>query len=210
MDISSLSTEQIDALREVGNVGAGHAATALSSMVGRRIAMQVPQADILDLPTASELIGGAELKVCAVYLEVKGDVPGHVLFLLPEEDSRAMVDLMLHRAPGSTQELDDLAHSALGELGNILVANCLVAMGELCRLSLVPSPPSLALDMVGAILDGIVTELSMASDAILVLKTDFHLAVEDAPEVEEIRGYFLLFPEAYAVDTMLRALGCTP
>lgn len=208
MDIASLNKEQIDALREVGNIGAGHAATALSTMIGRRIAMNVPKANILDLAAASELIGGSEIQVCAVYLEVSGDVPGHVLFILPKNGSKLIVDLMLGRTPGSTVELDELSYSALGELGNILVANCLVAMGDLTRLNLIPSPPALAFDMVGAILDGIVTELSMASDSILVLETDFTLAIEDFPAAEEIQGYFLFFPDAGSVDKMLRALGC--
>lgn len=202
MNIAALSNLQLDALREAGNIGAGHAATALSKLLRQKIPMSVPRAALIPLPEVSGLLGGSETNVWAVYLQISGDIEGHMLFLLPSESAGLMIDLMMGQISGSTHTVDELGGSILGELGNILTSNYLVALADLAKLRLLPSIPHLAQDMIGAIIDGLVAGLSISSDTVLVIETEFAFA-----EAGSLIGYMLMLPSPESLERLLQSLG---
>jgi chemotaxis protein CheC len=195
-----LDDRQVDALREVGNVGAGHAATALSQLVGRAVSLRVPKVEVVPFPKVSAILGGPESEVAALYMRVFGDTRGNILIVFRPEDLSALTGLLVGRQPASLHSLSDLERSAILELGNILAGAYLNAISHLLQLSLIPSVPSLAIDMVGAVLQAPVIEISRVADSALVLQTEF----EEAQC--RFRGHVFLLPDPQSLDAMLDAL----
>ena len=118
-EMLKLSPMQLDALREIGNVGAGNSATALSQIINRKIDMSVPDVAIMPLDEVPDVVGGPDVMVVGVFLRVYGLAPGSVLFLLPKESAFYLIDMLMGKERGQTQSLDFMDESALMEIGNI-------------------------------------------------------------------------------------------
>ena len=200
-DIMELTPVQLDALREIGNVGAGNSATALSQIINHRIDMNVPQVSIVPITDVPDLVGGPDVMVAGVFLRVYGAAPSNILFLLPQESAFYLVDMILGKPHGDTKTLDFMDESALMEIGNILAGAYLNALFNLTKLSLLPSIPALALDMAGAILSVVLIQLGQMGDHALVIETEFQ-ADEDG-----IKGHYFLVPDPGSLDTILTAVG---
>ena len=200
-DILNLSGMQLDALREIGNVGAGNSATALSQIIQRKIDMSVPQVSILPLADVPDVVGGPDVMVAGVYLRVFGPAPGSILFLLPRESAFALVDMLMGREYGHTETLAAMDESALMEIGNILAGAYLNALSFFTNLTLLPSIPALAMDMAGAILSVILIQLGQMGDHALVIETEF------SSEVEGVKGHFFLIPDPGSLSIILSAIG---
>lgn len=201
-DIMKLSALQLDALREVGNVGAGNAATALSQIINRKIDMTVPQVAILPLGDVPDVVGGPEIMVAGVYLRVFGPAPSSILFLLPRESAFALVDMLMGRERGLTDHLDSMDESALLEIGNILAGAYLNALSFFTKFTLLPSIPALAMDMAGAILSVILSQLGQMGDHALVIETEFSTEGDGG-----VKGHFFLIPDPGSLGTILAAIG---
>ena len=145
-DVASLSANQMDALREIGNVGAGNSATALSQIINRRIDMNVPRVSIVPLGDVPDLVGGPDVMVVGVFLRVYGKAPSNILFLLPRDSAFYLVDMLMGKKRGDTQKLDFMDESALMEIGNILSGAYLNALFNFTNISLLPTIPALATD----------------------------------------------------------------
>ena len=150
IDEFNLTPNQLDAMREIGNVGAGNAATALSQVLNKKIDMNVPKVSLIPIEEVPDLVGGPDSLIVAVFLRVYGKAPGNILFLMPKENAFFMVDDLMGRPHGTTQELGEMEVSALKEVGNILTGSYLNSFFHFTNISMVPSIPSLALDMAGA------------------------------------------------------------
>lgn len=200
-DILKLSPLQLDALREIGNVGAGNAATALSQIVNRRIDMTVPRVSILPLGEVPDVVGGPDAMVAGVYLRVFGPAPGSILFLLPRNSAFYLVDMLMGRTKGDTQFLNTMDESALMEIGNILAGAYLNSLAYFTQLTLLPSIPALAIDMAGAILSVILIQLGQMGDHALVIETEF------TTEFDDMMGHFFLIPDPGSLTTILTAIG---
>lgn len=200
-EIFNLSPLQLDALREIGNVGAGNAATALSQILNKRIDMTVPQISILPLGEVPEVVGGADAMVAGVYLRVYGPAPGSILFLLPRDSAFYLVDMLMGRAHGTTVELNAMDESALMEIGNILSGAYLNALSHFTKLTLLPSIPALAMDMAGAILSVILIQLGQVGDHALVIETEF------SSDNDGVNGHFFLIPDPGSLGTIMAAIG---
>ena len=201
-DIMNLSLLQLDALREVGNVGAGNAATALSQIINRKIDMTVPKVAILPLGDVPDVVGGPEIMVAGVYLRVFGPAPSSILFLLPRESAFALVDMLMGRERGMTEHLDAMDESALLEIGNILAGAYLNALSFFTKFTLLPSIPALAMDMAGAILSVILSQLGQMGDHALVIETEFSTEGDGG-----VKGHFFLIPDPGSLGTILAAIG---
>ncbi len=194
-----LTPLQLDALKEAGNIGAGNAAMALSGMVKTKIMVHVPQAVVLPLDHVVELAGGPEKVVAGIYLSVSGEAEGRMLLLLPEESARQLIRMVLPGEP--TDHLSELARSALQEVGSILTGSYLNALGSLTGLTLRPSVPAFALDMVGAVIDLILVELGESDDEVLVIETTFDLGGLATG------GHMVFFPDMGSLESILGRLG---
>ncbi len=196
-----LSANQLDALREIGNVGAGNSATALSQIINRRIDMNVPKVALVPLDAVPDLVGGPDTIVAGVFLRVYGKAPGNILFLLPQKSAFYLVDTIMGKKQGETQKLDFMDESALMEIGNILAGAYLNAFFTFTQISMLPSIPALAMDMAGAILNVVLVQLGQMGDTAMVIETEF-LSEDDG-----INGHFFLVPDPGSLETIISAVG---
>ena len=200
-DEFSLNDVQFDALREIGNVGAGNSATALSQVINRRIDMNVPKVSLVPLDMVPDLVGGPDTIVVGVFLRVYGKAPGNILFLLPQQSAYYLVDTLMGKPHGATNKLDFMDESALMEIGNILAGAYLNAFYTFTNISMLPSIPALAMDMAGAILNVVLVQLGTMGDQALVIETEF-LSEDDG-----INGHFFLVPDPGSLETIMNAVG---
>ncbi|MBC7252866.1 MAG: chemotaxis protein CheC [Actinobacteria bacterium] len=194
-----LTPLQLDALREVGNIGSGNAAVALSTMVDKKVMLSVPRASLVPLVKVSDLVGGAETPVVGIYLHISGDASGSMLLLLEESSARELARLMVSGAEGG--EMTVVEQSALQETGSILAGSYLNALSQMTGILLKPSVPGFAMDMAGAIIDFILVEISQSEDYVLVIETEFDVLQH------KIRGHLILFPDLGSLDIILGRLG---
>jgi chemotaxis protein CheC len=186
---------QLDALRELANIGSGTASTALSSMLGRSVDISVPTAEALPFADAVDAVGPAERVVTGVVISVHGDMVATVLLLLGEVDAAHLCKLL------GVDPADELAVSALGEIGNIVGASYINALGAMTGLNMEPDPPQSATDMLGAIVATVLASSAASDDIALVLDSD--LTVEG----EDCSVSFLLVPSRGGVEELLSRLG---
>lgn len=198
-DLRALTPQQLDALREVANIGAGHAATALSQITDERIMISVPQLTIAPLGDVPNQVAGPEEPVAAVLMRMEGDLQGLTLLVLPRPIALRVAGLMMRR---TVTTLGPIEESAIKEAGNILAAAYLNALADFMRMTLLPSPPSLAVDMSDAVLNSTYLEISQGSEFVFCVESEFQLQDHG----ERLRGFFLLLPDAPSLQAILRAI----
>lgn len=200
-EIEKLTELQIDALKEASTIGSGHAVTALSQLLDKKIMITVPEVKVIPVKEVPEILGDPEAPVTAACLRILGDASGHILLLFPQSSALDLVDLILKQPIGSTKELSEMGESVLKEVGNILTGSYLCALTEFLGISLLHSVPSLAFDMIGAILDSIAIEMQQETNYALCIETEF---METNTSI--VRGYFLLIPDPSSLRLILKAL----
>jgi chemotaxis protein CheC len=193
--VTRYSDLQLDALRELANVGSGTASTVLSGMLGRSVDISVPSVNVLPMADAVGTIGDAEVEATGVVLGVVGDMSASVLLLFSPSDAEQMCALL------GVEADSEIGVSALMEIGNIMGASYLNALGAMTGMALEPTPPAAATDMLGAIVETVLAERAGAGDVALLLDSD--LVVEDS----DASVSFLLVPDAGGVDLLLARLG---
>ena len=199
-DIRKLKALQLDALREVANIGAGHAATALSQMTGQTIMISVPRINIAPLEDIPNQVGSEEEPVAAVLMKMLGDLTGLALLVFTQPTALRVAGLMMKK--DNVTELDEIGQSALKEAGNILSAAYLNALSEFMGMILLPSPPSLAIDLSDAVMSATFLEVAQGADFVFCVETEFQLKESN----ESLRGFFLLLPDLGSLTAILRAI----
>ncbi|MDR7315978.1 chemotaxis protein CheC [Brevibacillus nitrificans] len=191
---------QFDVLREIGNIGAGHAATALSKLMSKEIDMKVPQVSIIPFDEVADCVGGAENVVLTVFLRVEGDCPGNMFFILDLDSAKHLLQ-QITGIEKDVYEWGEFEISALHEIGNILTGSYLSSLADFTHLNLQPSVPALAVDMAGAILSYGLIELGQAGDFALTIDTAFFEGNE------LVKGNFFLIPDPDSLPILFRSLG---
>lgn len=199
MDLE-LNELQLDALKEVGNIGSGNAATALSKMLNKKIDMAVPQVDILPYEQMIERIGNEDDTVVAVLLAAYGDAPGNLLFIMNYEKAHEFSRTLLS---GFEEISDELYMSVFQEIGNILGNSYINAMCKLTGLDLQTSVPSVAVDMLTAVLSSSFMDAEQFGEKILAIDTNFI----DESESLESGGNFFYIPRPNSLNMILQKLG---
>ncbi|MGD8191036.1 chemotaxis protein CheC [Brevibacillus ginsengisoli] len=193
---------QLDVLREVGNIGAGHAATALSKLIRKEVDMKVPQVKIISFDQIADFVGGAEEVVVTIFLRVEGDAPGNMFFIVNFDSARNLLkELMGIEKADDDDIFSEMELSALQEIGNILAGSYLSSLADFTKLNLQPSVPALAIDMAAAILSYGLIELGRAGDFALTIDTAFFEGNE------EVEGHFFLIPDPDSFKILFSALG---
>jgi chemotaxis protein CheC len=166
-----LSAVQADAIQELGNIGAAHAATTLSQMLGSTIEMSVPAIRVVDLAKLGEYMG--EESAAMVAFELQGDIPhgGYILFYITRESAVRMTNTMLGLT-GINRPLSEMDESALLEVGNIMVSAFLDATAELLGFVMLPSPPSLTIDMAHAAMQSLIAQMQEETNEVLLFSTE--------------------------------------
>ena len=197
LDLNKVEGIYYDVLKEIGNIGAGNAATALASMLSQKVDMKVPRVELLDFKELGEAMGGEEQIMAGIYLRIEGDLQGSIMFLLEEKSAYTLVGRLMGT---QVSELDEMAQSALKEIGNIITGSYLNSLSTMTNLTITESVPDLAVDMAGAILSVPAIEFGMVGDKMLLIQTAF-------TDDEEINGFFILVPDLPSYSKLLRALG---
>ncbi|NLZ43432.1 MAG: chemotaxis protein CheC [Clostridia bacterium] len=203
MGLQHLTSLQKDAIKEVSNIGAAHAATALHQLLGEKVSMTVPKVSIVPLSDICDVLGQPEEPMIGVYLRVFGDAPSKILYLFPREEALFLAGLLLTEEDRQENGdlLGELEVSALKEIGNILTGAYVYAFSDFTGLNMLSSVPALTYDMVGAILNTVLVDLGASGDYALLIETKL-----SACEVN-ITGHFFLVPDPGTLAIILDALG---
>ncbi len=202
LDLNQIDNMQYDVLREIGNIGAGNATTALSQMINSKIDMKVPKVDLLEFKELSDIVGGAENLVVGILFTLEGQIDGMMMFMLDMEASRHLVNLLM----GSNQEktfgdFNEMELSALNEIGNIIAGAYLSSLSSLTNMLITSSVPYMAIDMAGAILSVPAIEFGKIGDKALLIETEF------GDDDKFVNGYFILIPTLKSYGAILSSLG---
>ncbi len=197
--LESMSEQYFDVLKELGNIGAGNATTALAQMLQCKVDMKVPQVRLLDFNHVGELMGGEEQIMAGIYLCVEGDITGSIMFLLEKESARHLVSKLMGMEIVD-EDFNEIEMSALKEIGNIITGAYLNSLSTITNLTIYPSVPDLTIDMAGAILSVPAIEFGTLGDKILMIQTQF-------TDDYELDGYFILVPDLESYSKILAALG---
>ncbi|MEW5762021.1 MAG: chemotaxis protein CheC [Bacillota bacterium] len=197
-----LSPLCLDALREIGNIGIGNAATALAGLLGTRVNITVPHAVFQPLEDVLAGVGGLEEPVAGVHLRIDGDLAGTVLYLFSQESAFYLIDMLLGQPRGTTRELDALGRSVIAEAGNILTGAFVGAIAGMTGLKILPAVPMFAFDMLGAVITASFAA-SGCDDLVLLIETDF------MQEDQSVKGHFIMLLQPGYLQTILQALGIT-
>ena len=203
LDLEHIGSLEFDVLREIGNIGAGNATTALSQMVNSKIDMKVPKVELLEFKELSDIVGGAESLVVGILLTLEGDVDGMMMFMMDKWSARHIVDLLMSR---DTNELDleefsEMDLSALQEIGNIIAGAYLSSLSQLTSMTITSSVPYMSIDMAGAILSVPAIEFGKVSDKALLIQSQF------GEEEKKVNGYFILIPSMNSYEKIMSSLG---
>lgn len=199
--INDIDSGYLDVLREIGNIGAGNAMTALAQILQRKVDMEVPKADLIEFHDIGEAIGGEETIMAGVYMVVEGDISGSMMFLLEKGSARHLVNQMLGGyGDPNAEDFGEMEMSALKEIGNIMTGAYLNSLSDLTRMKIFPSVPEITIDMAGAILSVPATEFGVLGDKILMIQTRFS-------DDMEIDGYFILVPDLDSYQKIMESLG---
>lgn len=190
----------LDVLKEIGNIGAGNAATALAKMIDKKVDMKVPKVSILEFKEVPELLGGEETEVCGIFFKIEGDINGSIMFLLEMDSAFNLIDLLM---PRENHTMDEFTYSALQEIGNILSGSYVSSLSGLTNLNMHISIPSLCIDMAGAILSVPAIHFGQIGDRILIIENQFI----EPEENEAVRGFFFLIPDVDSYDILFKSLG---
>ena len=196
-----LNEVHIDILKEVGNIGAGNAATSLSQMLSKRIEMNVPEVSLLDYNDIIESIGGAENVVVGVLIGFEGDIEGVILFLIKKEFAHLILNTLLGTELKSFEDISDLELSALSEISNIMVSSYVNSISSLTDMRIRVAVPSLNIDMSGALLDAVTAEFSEAASKVVFIKEKYFC------QNEMVYSYMLLLPDRQSLKTLMKKFG---
>jgi len=200
-DLRTLKAIQMDALREVANIGAGHAATALSQMVGRTIMISVPTINVSRLEDIPPQVAERDEPVAAVLMHMLGDLTGRTLLVFPRSTAVRLAGLLLRREPEG-EDFTEMEQSAIKEAGNILSSAYMNALSDFMGMMLLPSPPSLAVDMSTAVLTTAYLQFGSDKDYVFCVESEFLMGDLD----ERMRGFFLLLPDPASLQAILKAV----
>jgi chemotaxis protein CheC len=208
MEIGKMGVLELDVLKEIGNIGASSAATALAKMLQMRVTLSLPSVKILEFKSVSQILGGEEVIVVGILQPMQGDLKGHIMFLLRLEAAHNLADFllnsMLNVVSDKTRDpaiFDDMEVSALREIGNIMISSYLGAISELTKIKVKPLAPEIAVDMSGAILSVPAIEFGKVGDHVLFIETKF------SQGNTTVEGDFFLIPEANSYSVLLNSLG---
>ncbi|WP_331722109.1 chemotaxis protein CheC [Alkalithermobacter thermoalcaliphilus] len=190
----------LDIIKEIGNIGAGNAATSLSELINRKIEMEVPSVEILDTEQIVKILGGEDLVVCGVYLNFHGDINGTILLILDITSSNNLLSILFQR-PVENFEYNDLEISALQEIGNILSSSYINSVSSLSNLKINISVPSVSIDMAGSILSVPAIEYGTISDKIILIENKL------SEGGSEITAKFFLMPDIDSFKILFKSLG---
>lgn len=200
MTLEDVNNMYLDVLKEIGNIGAGNATTAIANMLGIKIDMNVPNIKLMEVSKLGTAVGAEDETIVGIFLEVQNDIEGSMMFLLDIPSARYLVNKLMMTDVSADQPFGELELSALKEIGNIIAGSYLSALSSMTNLVIAPSIPYIAVDMAASILSVPAIEFGLQGDNALLIQTEICAEVA-------INGYFILMPEQGSYEKILTSLG---
>lgn len=200
MSLEQVSENYMDVLKELGNIGAGNAMTALSQMLQCKVDMKVPQVKLLPFAEVGAIMGGEEQIMVGVFLGVEGDITGSMMFLVEKSSAKHLINKVMMGMAPEGDDFTEMELSAMKEVGNIITGAYLNSLSTLTNMMIYPTPPELTVDMAGAILSVPAIQFGTLGDNLLLIQSQFYDDVE-------IDGYFILIPDLESYSKILTSLG---
>lgn len=200
-ELNNLNSMRYDILREVGNIGAGNATTALSQLINSKIDMNVPKVELLDFSALADVVGSAEAIVVGILLNLSGDIDGMMMFMMEHDAAHRLVNRLVGKDIENNEAFNDMELSALKEIGNIISGAYLSALSSLTNLKIVESVPFMAIDMAGAILSVPAIAFGELGDKALLIESEFNQTEYS------VNGFFILIPTEESYGSILSSLG---
>lgn len=196
-----LDLQELDVMREIGSIGTSHAATALSKLLGKETRITIPTVSILGYDEAVDRIGHAENVVAAALVEMEGDITGLMLFIFDLDFANTVLEQLLGKRWSSFMEMDEMAHSALKEVGNIIICSYINSFSKLVKVDVYLSVPSSTVDMLGGILMVPIAEGAYETDRLMYCNADFVI------EGKKFSDWLLMLPDIRSLNTIMERLG---
>ncbi len=204
INLDGLNDMQYDILKEIGNIGAGNATTALSKMLNMKMDMSVPNVALTPFKDISSFIGSEDQMVVGILLGIEGDIDGMMMFIFDMASAHHLVNTLMMKQDINDNDtkdaFSDFEMSALNEIGNIVSGSYLTALATLTNMKMISTVPTISIDMIGAMLSVPAAEFGKYGDKMLLIQSQFG-------ECDFVNGYFLLIPELESYDKILSSLG---
>lgn len=198
-EMVKLNEKQLDALKEIGTIGSGHAALALSQLIEKRVNIAVVKVEVVPSDEFNRIVGGPDTLGAVIYLQMLGDLQGGILLFFKRTDALRLIDLLL-RNKSKTVMLSEMGMSALKEAGNILTGSYLSAMSQMVAFKMALAVPKLAFDLIGCVIEGVFEEIMKIEKKSLSLVTEF------IESTNQIKGYFVFLPRKESMEKILKNL----
>ena len=196
-----LNLQELDVMREIGSIGTSHAATSLSKMLQKEIRISIPQVSILGYDQAVDQIGDVESLASATLVKMSGDVEGLMLFLFNLDFANTVLERVIGETYDGFEAMDQLAYSALTEIGNIIICSYINAFSQLVNVDIDLSVPSATVNMLGAILTVPIAEYGYDTDKLMYCNADFVM------EGKQLSAWLLMLPDIPSLNNILEKLG---
>ena len=200
MSFDEINEKYYDVLKEIGNIGAGNATTAIANMLNLKMNMSVPNVELMPVEKIGSAIGSEEQIVVGIMLGVETDIDGSMMYLMDLPSAHHLVNRLMMRDPDYDADFDEMDMSALKEIGNIISSAYLSALSGLTNLTITPTVPYISIDMAAAILSVPAIQFGMVGAKALLINTEMGDGMD-------ISGYFILMPEGDSYEKILSALG---
>ncbi|MBN2852572.1 MAG: chemotaxis protein CheC [Clostridia bacterium] len=192
---------QLDVFREIGNIGSGNAATALSYILKDKVNITVPVLEVIGVNEISNILGGPENQVVGILLSMTGQINGMLLFLLEKETTHMLLNILLNEDMQKFEDISEIGLSALMEIGNILSGSYIGALSSLLNLEIRLTIPKISVDMVGAILNYPAAIFGEMGEKLMLIEENFFT------DESSIKSHLLIMPELESLEVILKSLG---
>jgi len=199
--VASLSEMHLSVLKEIGNIGSGNAATSLSEMLNTPVGMNTPTVKILDIAELADMLGGPENQVVGILFSLHNDFEGMMMFITEKQFAHLVLNVLMDKHFDSFEDLGEMDISAIQEVGNIMVSAYMRAISQMTNMSIGLSPPGIAIDMVGALLNVPAVEIEKYGDKALFIQDGF------INNDNQVTSYLLLIPEVGYLKKIFQILG---
>jgi len=197
-----LKDYHLDGIKEISNIGGGHAATVLSQLINKRVMVSVPKVHIVSSEDVYRIINNEDEIVTGVLLKFLGDLTGRTLLIFPRDQSMLLVDMVMGREEGSTSILTEIEQSAIKEVANIVISSYLTALRDFLNMLILPSVPNLVIDVGSAVMTSAYIDFSSNKDIVFCVETEFNFDEEQ----QNLKGYLILLPDPISLKKLLEFL----
>jgi len=199
----NIDDQKLDVLKELGNIGAGNAATSISLMLGKTIKITVPSAEIIPISELWKKFTDAEEITSGAMVEIEGEIEGALLFLLGAEETKSLIELLKLPRPDDLTNLDEITSSAIGEIANIMCSSYIIALSNFTGINIHSMPPKVVVDMLSAIVSEVSLIITNGGDYVILIQTDILLEEHE----DKVKGYLIYISDEKNTQKILESLG---